>query len=377
MDHDDWDAPDGADPAHHPAEPDASPTPTAVERTGPRPLAHGGRTSPRRRAATVVAVVATLAIATVAFGAELGLVGHRGDGDTGPTEPPKAVVETTDKPAPSQAPDSARDETVDGAKGPDAIEPTEKPEPTATDKPEPKPTEKPKPEPTKKPEPKATEKPEPKPTEKPRSEVKALEIAVVIKEGHVVVKWSACGVDGAEAYKVVRSSDSTVRWPLGDGDELIAVVGMDGTLKAWDEHAPSGKKGYYRVFCVRHGEDGYRVLAKTPVGSIVAPDATPKPTPKPTPEVTSMWLETSVDGGAIVLHWEGIERDAFSHYRIVRKVDGDGSVIAEIEDAGTTSYRDEAVEPGVTYHYLVQAKGHVGDDWFLLGTTDWVGASID
>jgi hypothetical protein len=314
---------------------------------------------------------------TVAFGAELGLVGSRTDGDDA-TDPPHAMVEPTEKPEPTEAPKAT--ERPDATDGDDA---TDQPDADATEVPkpteaaEPEPTEKPEPKPTEKPAPKPTEKPEPKPTEKPKPEVKTLEMAVVIKEGHVVVKWSACGVDGAEAYKVVRSRDETVRWPTGDDDELIAVVGMDGALKAWDEHAPAGKKLFYRVFCVRHGGDGYVVLAKTPVGSIVAPEATPKPTPKPTPEVSSMWLETSIDDGAIVLTWEACGSDGFSHYRIVRKVDGEGGVIAEIEDAGTTTYRDEAVEPGVTYHYLVQAKGHVGDDWVLLGTTDWVGASID
>jgi hypothetical protein len=184
-------------------------------------------------------------------------------------------------------------------------------------------------------------------------------------------------VDGADAYKIVRSKDSTVSWPTGDGDELIAAVGMDGSLKAWDEHAPAGKKSFYRVFCVKHTDAGYRVLAKSAVGSIVAPEATPKPTPKPTPEVSSMWLEASVDDGAVVLSWEACGSDGFSHYRIVRKVDGEGGVIAEIADPGTTTYRDEAVEVGGTYKYLVQAKGHVGDDWVLLGTTDWVAVSID
>ena len=41
-------------------------------------------------------------------------------------------------------------------------------------------------------------------------------------------------------------------------------------------------------------------------------------------------------------------------------------------DAGTT-IRNEGVESGVEYHYLVQCKGHVGDSWPLLGTTGWAG----
>ena len=67
----------------------------------------------------------------------------------------------------------------------------------------------------------------------------------------------------------------------------------------------------------------------------------------------------------------------FSHYRILRKADGDATVIAEIESQDTTTFVDDDVEPGVTYRYLVQCKGHVGDDWFLLGTTEWVGVSVE
>jgi hypothetical protein len=86
-----------------------------------------------------------------------------------------------------------------------------------------------------------------------------------------------------------------------------------------------------------------------------------------------MWIEANVDGGAVVLHWEKCTRDGFSHYRILRKGDGDASVIAEVENAATTIYVDEAVESGVEYHYLVQCKGHVGETWPLLGTTGWAG----
>ena len=31
----------------------------------------------------------------------------------------------------------------------------------------------------------------------------------------------------------------------------------------------------------------------------------------------------------------------------------------------------------MTYRYLVQAKGHQGDKWFLLGTTEWVAVSVE
>ena len=31
----------------------------------------------------------------------------------------------------------------------------------------------------------------------------------------------------------------------------------------------------------------------------------------------------------------------------------------------------------MTYRYLVQSKGHIGDDWVLLGTTEWVTVSVE
>ena len=82
-----------------------------------------------------------------------------------------------------------------------------------------------------------------------------------------------------------------MKWPAGDGDDVIAVVEVGGAPKAWDEHAPAGKKVWYRVFCVRSTDDGYKVVAASETGSIVAPDKETEPTPKPTPETSIMWIE--------------------------------------------------------------------------------------
>jgi hypothetical protein len=252
----------------------------------------------------------------------------------------------------------------EGTDGPDASTiPSEAPEATTKPAAEPEPTDKP--EPTKKPEP--TDKP--KPTETP-----SMGLTLAIKEGAVLIDWSTCEVDGADYYKVVRSSNATVKWPTGEGDELIAAIEVGGKTKAWDEHAPSGKRVWYRVFCVRHTDDGYKVLVATSAKSIETPE---KPKPTPTPAPAELWIEAGVDGGAVVLHWEACDGDGFSHYRILRKADGEASVIAEVESQDTTTYVDDDVEPGVTYHYLVQAKGHAGDDWILLGTTGWVEVTVE
>ncbi len=99
--------------------------------------------------------------------------------------------------------------------------------------------------------------PAPKPTEKPAATTSpALGLTLAVKEGVIYIDFSECKAAGAEYYKVVRSSDSTVKWPAGESDTLVAAVGMDGKTAAWDKGAPSGKKAWYRVFCVRHAEDG-------------------------------------------------------------------------------------------------------------------------
>jgi hypothetical protein len=74
-----------------------------------------------------------------------------------------------------------------------------------------------------------------------------------------------------------------------------------------------------------------------------------------------------------VVHWEACGSDGFSHYRILRKTGGEATLLAEIEEAGTTTYVDTTVDSGVEAHYLVQAKGHIDGEWVLLGTTDWAG----
>ncbi len=322
------------------------------------------------------AVGGVLLLCAIAFGANAGLTSSAKDIDVPAASPTDGAVGfgIDDEPRKPDADNEPTDPSeADPTKSPES-EPTAQPDKpdgeadptTSPDKPDVKP------EPTKKPKPEPTQKPEPKPTARP-----VLDLSLSIKEGAVLIKWSACKVDGADYDKVVRSSDSTVKWPTGENDKVVAVVEVGATPKAWDESAKPGKKAWYRVFCVRQTEDGYKVVAASETRSIVAPEAEPKPTPKPTPETYVMWIEAGQDGGAVVLHWEACSSDGFSHYRIVRKVDGEGSVIAEIDDKGVTTYVDDDVESGVTYRYVVQAKGQIEGEWVLLGTTEWVAVTVE
>jgi len=306
------------------------------------------------------AVVGAFLVCALAFGANL-------TGSTAPDEPkdqPVAEIEPTGGPDEPYA-----EEPKDDAE-PDATAEVDEQvdeHADATAEPTPKPIEKPEAEATPKPRAEPTPKPTPKPTAKPR-----LGLVLKIREGAVFIDWTACEVDGADVYKVVRSPDSTVRWPAGENDKVVAAVEVGGATKAWDEHARPGKRAWYRVFCLRSTEAGYRIVALSAAGSIVVP-AEPKPTPPPEP--SAMWIEVDVEGSSVVIHWEACGSDGFSHYRILRKAGGEASMIAEIENAGTTTYVDESVGSGVEYHYLVQAKGHVGDDWVLLGSTGWAGVT--
>jgi hypothetical protein len=166
-------------------------------------------------------------------------------------------------------------------------------------------------------------------------------------------------------------SDETVKWPAGDNDTLVAAIEVGGKTAAWDEHAPAGKKAWYRVFCVRHTEDGYKVLTSSAAKSITAPAEKPAPEPK------SMWIDVAVDGGHVVVTWEACGGDQFSHYRILRKTGEGTTVVAEIENAGSTTWVDESVEVGGTYKYLVQSKGKIEGSWVLLGSTDWAVVTVE
>ncbi|OGO51086.1 MAG: hypothetical protein A2Z32_06770 [Chloroflexi bacterium RBG_16_69_14] len=214
--------------------------------------------------------------------------------------------------------------------------------------------------------------PAPKPTVKPAPTAPpALGLTLAVKEGAVYIDFSECKIDGADYYKVVRSTDSTVKWPAGEGDTLVAAVGIGGKTAAWDKGAPAGKKAWYRVFCVNKTEDGYKVLNSSPVRGITAPAVDPAPEPK------AMWIEVKVDGGHVVVHWEGCGGEQFSHYRILRRTGDSTTVVAEFEDAAVTTWVDESVEAGGTYKYLVQSKGVIEGSYVLLGSTDWAAVTVE
>jgi hypothetical protein len=220
----------------------------------------------------------------------------------------------------------------------------------------------------------------PKPTPKPEPTPGAMELALAIKEGHPFVDWSACGNVDFDYYKVVRSTDSTVTWPKGDNDSLVAAIGRDGETKAWDGEAPAGKKLFYRVFCVRSSGDGYVVLAATPVKAIETPAAAPPPDP------VVLGFEAAATGEGVVLNWQACAIDNFAYYKVVRSTtttnpsylpSTDGTeLIGVIESSSNTHFVDTNVASGQTIYYRVQCLGTWNGQKVLRGQTAVVAVTI-
>lgn len=217
----------------------------------------------------------------------------------------------------------------------------------------------------------------PKPTEKPdptKAPVETISLALVLKESRPLLEWGSCASLDFDYYKVVRSTDSTVAWPLGDGDELIAVVEPGGNRRAWDDGAPGGRKAWYRVFCVRATEDGYKVLKSSATKSIKVPEA---PTP---PDPIALDVDWSINGeGKVVLDWQACNVEGFAFYKVLRSTSNDHpsylpwsdgtQVIGVVENVSATEWHDWAPDAGHTAWYRVQCIGYVGDVKVLLGQT--------
>jgi hypothetical protein len=224
-------------------------------------------------------------------------------------------------------------------------------------------------------------KPEPKPTPEPEPDVQALGLEVGIHEGHPWLEWSACEADGFDYYKVVRSKDSTVRFPAGDNDAVVAAVGADGKRAFYDKEAPGGKTLWYRVFCVDKSESGYRILGASAAKAVETPYVEPTPIPDP----KHMGFEVDVVEGAVVLHWEACGGELFHYYKVVRSRSENPSylpgtegseVIAVIENPSATEWVD-GVDDGGTWFYRVQAIGVVDGQKVLLGQTGVRSVTLD
>lgn len=388
-------------------EPAAAATAPDVELLDDRTVAIAGeRRGARFGRSLSGAVLGTLLVAGLAFGAAMGPGGSLGPKSDGPAKGETAAgngstaghegaagndgvgsIDGTQTAAGDGEPgDIPRDgEYWWGDEGGDGDEPdaTLKPEqPDGTAKPDrPEPTDKSEPDATKKPEPERT----PKPTEKPdptKEPTEPIFLALASKEDHPVLEWGSCAGLDFDYYKVVRSKDSTVSWPTGEADEVIAVVERGGNRRAYDGGAPHGRKVWYRVFCVRKTEAGYKVVNASATKGIEVPEETPPPDP------IHLGLEASVNGeGRVVLSWSACEVDGFAFYKVVKSTWNDNpsyypwtdgtDVIGVVEGMHDTELHDWAPDAGGTVWYRVQCLGYVDGHKVLLGESAVVAVTTD
>jgi hypothetical protein len=155
---------------------------------------------------------------------------------------------------------------------------------------------------------------------------------------------------------------------------MIGAVEAGGYRKAYDKDAPHGAKAWYRVFCVRKTEAGYKVVNASAAKGIEVPE---EPTP---PDPISLGIDWSVNGeGKVVLTWDACEVDGFAFYKVVKSTWNDDpsylpwtdgtEVIAVVEDMFATEWHDWAPDAGHTAYYRVQCLGYVGGAKVLLGET--------
>lgn len=219
----------------------------------------------------------------------------------------------------------------------------------------------------------------PEPTPKPTTAPAALTLKATLREGHPWLDWSGCASDRFDAYKVVRSRDATVTWPLGENDVLVAAIGNPAESAFWDKDAPAGRTLSYRVFCVDRTESGYVVLAASGVASVTTPAAEPPPDP------VTLGFEAKPVAGGVLLDWTSFAGDGFVYYKVVRSTSPNPSylpwtdgtqLIGVIESASNSAFEDGTVEPGQTWYYRVQAIGTWNGQKVVLAQTAAVEVSV-
>ena len=168
---------------------------------------------------------------------------------------------------------------------------------------------------------------DPKPDE-PSDDPTTMELGLALDGFAVVVEWSVCDFDGFRYYKVVRSTDESVTWPLGAGDALVGVLDGVAETRMVDSNAAHGKTYFYRVFAVRSVDGGgdYVVACKSDVKSITttsdpAPEPKPDPKPDPMPNPEGFALEVWIAEGHPVMQWGSCGDVQFSKFKIVRSLD--------------------------------------------------------
>jgi hypothetical protein len=216
----------------------------------------------------------------------------------------------------------------------------------------------------------ATQEPTAEPTAEP-SQGPAEHVLTLVSTrdgGKVKLEWSRYTGEDFAYYKVVRSTNEEVSWPLGDGDKLVAAISEIDQL-SFTDCPPAGTTVFYQVFAVKSSDSGYEVLADSNVVTQVIPAATPKPTAN-----CSIHLNASFEAPAAALTPNVVASGvSFSwnkwlcgwgngwYYGVVRNETGNptlplGSVPGSFytDNVNQLTGNDwQGVEPGHTYYYRV------------------------
>jgi hypothetical protein len=119
--------------------------------------------------------------------------------------------------------------------------------------------------------------------------------------------WASFDDPSRAYYRIVRSTDSGVEWPLGAGDTLVASVRDASQLTLLD--CPAAGTYTYRVFVDKATSAGYVVLVSSHSMQITLAGSTSTPMPTPLPSVTPVPVDmgplsvTANTNGTYTITW--------------------------------------------------------------------------
>jgi hypothetical protein len=173
-----------------------------------------------------------------------------------------------------------------------------------------------------------TQEPTVAPTAEPSAPAEhVLTLAATVSGNKVKIDWTRYQGEDFAYYKVVRSTDELVSWPLGAGDKLVAAISDIDTL-TFTDCPPAGTTVYFQVFAVKNSESGYETLADSNIVSVKMPAATPRPASTCSISLTARLITptassggvnaATVSGTQVKLTWTKYRCDNFNYYGVVR-----------------------------------------------------------
>lgn len=175
-----------------------------------------------------------------------------------------------------------------------------------------------------------------------------LEAASGIATTSLSLRWSRSSDRDFASYRVYRNETGTVT----DQDSLLAQI-VDVNQNYWDDRdLEENTTYYYRVYVDDLGSacDASAAL-ETRSNEI---EATTKNEP---PADVELFEATEVTSIAATLSWSASDDRSFALYRLYRDqeqpVNTESTLVVELDDRDTTSYRDTEIDPGMIYHYRI------------------------